>query len=190
MSRGTIRSFISVDVEDQNIIHGLVGVQRDLLGLASGLKPVEPQNIHVTLWFLGNITGDMVDRIHRKMMEVRFKPFILEVRGVGAFPSPGRPRVVWAGIGRGEEELLNIYNQLEPRLRELGFRPDPRGFTPHITIARVKGRPTPALAKRIVELADREFGAFRADCIRLKRSDLTPKGPVYTTLREVRAEEG
>jgi len=74
---------------------------------------------------------------------------------------------------------------LEPRLRLLGFSPDPKGFSPHLTIARVKsGRNKAELAKFITENANYEFGIVRAQCLRLKRSDLTPKGPIYSTLKE------
>jgi len=190
MSGGTIRSFIAIDVEDQEIVRRLVEAQSALAETGAKLKLVEPQNIHITLWFLGNITGDMVDRIHEQLKAIEFRPFVVEVYGVGAFPNPNRPRVIWAGVRKGQERLTEIYNQLVPRLRRLGFMPESRGFSPHITIARVKGRPSPALAKRILELANQDFGAFRADTIRLKRSNLTPKGPVYTTLREVKAKEG
>ncbi|MEM3442722.1 MAG: 2'-5' RNA ligase family protein, partial [Candidatus Bathyarchaeia archaeon] len=81
--------------------------------------------------------------------------------------------------------LQNIFNQLEPQLRRLGFKPDPKGFSPHLTIARVKsGRNKAELAKFIGEHSNYEFGVVKAECLRLKRSDLTPKGPVYSTLRE------
>jgi len=84
--------------------------------------------------------------------------------------------------------LRSIFNQLEPSLRSLGFAPDPKGFSPHLTIARVKsGRNKAELAKLLNENADYEFGIVRAECLKLKKSDLTPKGPIYSTIREVKA---
>ncbi|HDM26958.1 MAG TPA: RNA 2',3'-cyclic phosphodiesterase, partial [Candidatus Bathyarchaeota archaeon] len=88
MSGGTIRSFIAIDVEDQEIVRRLVEAQSALAETGAKLKLVEPQNIHITLWFLGNITGDMVDRIHEQLKAIEFRPFVVEVYGVGAFPNP------------------------------------------------------------------------------------------------------
>ncbi|RLG99708.1 RNA 2',3'-cyclic phosphodiesterase [Candidatus Bathyarchaeota archaeon] len=128
----------------------------------------------------------MVNKIYGAMENVSFKPFQVEIKGLGAFPNLRFPRVVWAGIRKGAEELRNIFEQLEPQLRKLGFQPDPKGFSPHITIARVKtGRNKAELAKTLKELAEKEFGVMIAKCLRLKKSTLTPRGPIYTTLKEV-----
>ncbi len=75
---------------------------------------------------------------------------------------------------------------MEPRLQRLGFRPDKKGFNPHITIARVRtGHNKVELARCIKELAELEFGVLKVDCLKLKKSVLTPKGPIYSTLKEV-----
>ena len=182
-----IRSFIAIDVEDQAIIERIIGIQ-SLIGKGN-VKLVEPENIHLTLWFLGNIGEGMVDIIYEQVLKkLDFKPFTIELRGLGAFPKVSRPRVIWIGVRRGEKELKNIYEQLKRLLPKLGFRPDPKGFSPHITIARVKGRRTD-LTKIIMENTDYEFGSFEAERIKLKKSTLTPKGPVYTTLKEVYAKK-
>ena len=183
---GTIRSFFSFDIEDQTIIRRLSEVQGMLANTGAHLKQVKPQNIHLTVRFLGDISPAMVDTIHEEMKQVSFSPFTVELRGLGAFPKLTYPRVVWAGIRKGADELRNVFGQLEPRLRGLGFKPDSKGFSPHLTIARVRtGRNKAQLIKLIQELEDYEFGAVKAECLRLKKSDLTPKGPIYTTLREV-----
>jgi len=181
-----IRSFISFDLEDEAILERLSEAQGTLIKTGADLKLVKPRNIHITVRFLGNISPGIVDKIHKAMENVQFDPFQVEIRGVGAFPNLRFPRVVWAGIKKGAEELRSVFEQLEPQLRQLGFKPDSKGFSPHITIARVKtGRHKSELVQRIRELVDEEFGVVEARCLRLKRSDLTPKGPVYTTLREV-----
>ena len=181
-----LRSFIAFDIEDKAIIERLSNAQMELVKTGADLKLVEPKNIHITIRFLGNISPGIVEKIFKAMENVNFKPFTVEIRGLGAFPSLRFPRVVWAGIKRGEEELKGIFEQLEPQLRKLGFQPDPKGFSPHITIARVRtGRNKGELIKKLKELIDLEIGVFTAKCLRLKRSTLTPKGPVYTTLREV-----
>jgi 2'-5' RNA ligase len=150
------------------------------------LKLVKPQNIHLTVRFLGNISPHMVDSVYEEMKQVSFAPFTVELVGLGVFPKLSYPRVVWAGIRRGADELTNVFEQLEPRLRELGFKPDNKGFSPHLTIARVRGgRNKAMLAEVIRQNEDYDFGKVKAECLKLKKSDLTPRGPIYTTLKEV-----
>lgn len=183
---GTIRSFFSFDIENETIVRRLSEVQGMLANTGADLKRVKPQNIHLTVRFLGDTSPPMVDAIYEEMKQVSFTPFEIELRGLGAFPKLSYPRVVWAGIRKGANELTNVFEQLEPRLRGLGFKPDTKGFSPHLTIARVRtGRNKVQLIKFVRELEDYEFGAIKAECLRLKKSVLTPQGPIYTTLREV-----
>ena len=182
----TIRSFIAFDIDNELVLNRLSEVQNMLINTGANLKLVKPQNIHVTMRFLGDISPPMIDSIHEEMKKISFTPFEIELKGLGAFPSLRYARVVWAGIRKGADELSNIFNQLEPRLKSLGFKPDSKGFSPHITIVRVRtGRHKAELVKCVKDLADYEFGVIKADCLRLKKSVLTPKGPIYTTLREV-----
>jgi 2'-5' RNA ligase len=181
-----IRSFIAFDINNESVLRRFSEVQGTLLNTGADLKLVKPQNIHVTVRFLGNISLHTADLIHEEMKKLTFTSFDVEIKGLGAFPSLRHSRVVWAGIRKGADELVNIFNQLEPCLRGLSFRPDPKGFSPHLTIARVKtGRSKSELVRCINDLADYEFGVVKADCLRLKKSVLTPRGPIYSTLREV-----
>jgi 2'-5' RNA ligase len=183
---GTIRSFVAFDIDNELVVRRLSEVQGMLVNTGADLKLVKPQNIHVTMRFLGNISLSMVDLIHEEMKQIFFTSFNIELRGLGAFPSLRYARVVWAGIRKGANELMNVFDQVEPRLRRLGFKPDPKGFSPHLTIARVRtGRHKAELIRCVEDLADYEFGVINADRLRLKKSVLTPKGPIYTTLREV-----
>jgi 2'-5' RNA ligase len=182
----TVRSFIAFDINNKEILKRLAEAQAKLAKTGADLRLVDTQNIHVTMRFLGDVQPKTVKKIHGEMKQVAFSPFDVEIRGVGAFPSTKYARVVWAGIQQGADELRNVFNQLEPRLRKLGFRPDSKGFSPHITVARVRtGRNKAELARCIDELADHEFGILRADCLKLKKSLLTPRGPIYSTLEEV-----
>jgi len=181
-----IRSFIAFDINNESVLRRFSEVQGTLLNTGADLKVVKPENIHITLRFLGNISPQMVNLIHEEMEKTAFTSFDAEIKGLGAFPNLRYARVVWAGIRKGAEELTNISSQLEPRLRGLGFRPDPKGFSPHLTIARVKtGRNKGELVRCVQDLADYEFGILKADCLRLKKSVLTPRGPIYSTLTEV-----
>lgn len=181
-----IRSFIAFDINSQSVLQRFTDVQGLLIKTGADLKLVAPENIHITLRFLGDISPNMVDSIHENMKNVSFSAFDCEVRGLGVFPDLRYPRVVWAGIRKGADELRSVFDQLEPNLRQLGFRPDSKGFSAHLTLARVRtGRNKGELARFIQDSADFDFGVVRADCLRLKKSVLTPKGPIYSTLREV-----
>jgi 2'-5' RNA ligase len=181
----TVRSFIAFDIENQNILRNLSNVQDMLMETGADLRTVKPENIHITLRFLGNIPVELVDEIHIAMEKTDFTSFNIELKGLGIFPNPNRIRVIWAGINKGASELDDIFCQLEPRLRTLGLKPDRKGFSPHLTIARVKtGRNKAQLARRVIDLRYYEFGLITANCLRLKRSVLTPKGPIYSVLRE------
>jgi 2'-5' RNA ligase len=188
---GTIRTFLAFDIEDQTVLRRIVQAQKMLANTGADLKLVSTQNMHLTVRFLGDIQPPMVDQIYEQMKHLVFSPFQIELDGVGAFPKPAYPRVVWAGIRNGAKELKNVFEQLEPRLRGLGFQPDNKGFSPHLTIARVRsGRNKAKLAELINELMDFDFGTVKAESLRLKKSDLTPRGPIYTNLREVTAKSG
>ena len=181
-----IRSFVAFDLDSESVLKKLTDVQAQLTRTGADLKVVEPKNIHITLRFLGNVTARTVEEIFGAMKRVQFAPFDVKICGVGAFPDARYARVVWAGITEGADKLRGIFNQLEPLLRSLGFAPDPKGFSPHLTIARVRSARNKAeLAKFINENLTYEFGVVRAACLRLKRSDLTPRGPIYSTLKEV-----
>ena len=181
-----IRSFIAFDINEPDVLERLTEAQRKLVETGASLKLVNPENIHITVRFLGNISVGIVNKIYEAMEKVDFKPFLVEIKGLGAFPRLSFPRVIWAGIHQGADKLQNIFEQLEPQLRKLGFQPDPKGFSPHITIARVKtGRNRAELVKCIETLSNEKFGEITANCLRLKKSTLTPKGPIYSTVKEV-----
>jgi 2'-5' RNA ligase len=180
-----IRSFIAFDIKNDNVLNRLAAAQKMLIQTNADLKMVEPTNIHITLRFLGAINPELVEKVYGVMKNVKFSPFNIQLSGLGVFPTLNYPRVVWAGITDGAQQLTGIFEQLEPQIHELGFAPDPNGFTPHLTIARVRSG---ANKQRLVDLVQRQenydFGIIRADCLRLKRSQLSPKGPTYSTLKE------
>jgi 2'-5' RNA ligase len=181
-----VRTFIAFDINNQSVLQKFMEVQSSLVRTGADLKLVDPQNIHMTMRFLGDVQVSRIDSIYESMKKTDFSAFTCEIHGLGAFPHLGHPRVVWAGIIKGSEELTRIANQLETELRQLGFRPDSKGFSPHLTLARVRtGRNKAELARCIQAMEDYEFGIVKADCLRLKKSLLTPKGPIYSTLREV-----
>ena len=189
MSQERIRSFIAVDLDDPNIRDRIVGAQQGLVQTRAALKVVEPGIMHLTLRFLGEIPQSTVELVKGAMNELRFRPFEVEFSGLGVFPNIRRISVVWVGITKGQEQLSDIFNQLEPKLRQFGLPADNKGFSPHMTIARVRSALNKeALAKYVEGLSEQEFGRMPVNSVRLKKSTLTPKGPVYTTIHEAKAE--
>jgi RNA 2',3'-cyclic 3'-phosphodiesterase len=139
----------------------------------------------MTIRFLGDITLNMVDKIFLEMQQTQFKPFPVQLTGIGVFPNLNFPRVLWVGIAQGAQQLQNVFTQLEPRLQKLGFSPEANAFSPHLTIARVRSpRNKPQLAEFVKINSQYNFGAVVAKCLRLKRSELTPRGPIYSNLKE------
>ena len=125
-------------------------IARDAPG--AQMRWVPPGNLHITIWFLGEVSEPRVEALPRSLKEpLEARPFTLRVGGAGAFPPSGAPRAVWLGLVAGREGLLAVHDQLRPRLLPLGFEPENRPFSPHLTIARVKDiRPSHAAALRQV----------------------------------------
>lgn len=181
----TIRSFIAFDLDNETLLKKFAYVQSLILKTGADVKIVEPENIHITLHFLGNISAEAVGKIYAEMTKIQFSAFDVKICGLGAFPNVNYPRVVWAGIISGVTELKSVFDQLEPKLQGLGFHSEARGLSPHLTIARVRsGRNKESLADLIRTNGNYEFGKTSAECLRLKKSQLTPKGPIYSTLKE------
>ncbi len=184
-----LRTFISIDIEDASILDRLVAVQEELSRSGADLKIVERRNIHLTIRFLGQIPSIMVDEVAKVMERARVPKFNIAIRGLGAFPGISRPRVIWAGVIDSSGSLVKIHKEIELGLRRLGFKRESEEFVPHITLARLKSRRN---IERVVQVIrryeDELFGEMVVKCIRLKRSILTPRGPIYSTLREVQLE--
>lgn len=181
----SIRSFLAFDIENEVVTNRLIAAQSLLIQTGADLKIVEPMNIHLTIRFLGDISPPLVEKIFEEMKKVQFTPFEAQISGLGVFPDLRYPRVVWAGITSGADHLKNIFSQLEPRLQCIGFIPDPKGFSPHLTIARVRsGKNKQQLGDLVTKNANFHFGTVKAQCLRLKRSILSARGPIYSTLKE------
>lgn len=188
MSQERIRSFIAVDLDESSVRERIVAVQKGLEQTGAQLKIVEPEIMHLTLRFLGEVPNTTIGKVEEAMDSVRFAPFEAEFTGLGVFPNPRRINVVWVGIKQGQEQLNSIFQQLEPKLRQIGLPPDDKGFSPHMTIARVKSAMNrDALAQYVESKSNEEFGKMAVKAVRLKKSTLTPGGPIYTTIHEVSA---
>lgn len=184
---GLVRCFIAVDVYDQALKERILEVQRRLESLDAKFTFVEPEKMHITLKFLGEISDLKIREIRESLGDLRFPPFNLGLKGMGVFPNPNRPRVIWIGVSEGADEISRLAEMVDDSLGRLGFPREAKGFKPHLTIARVKRSGGAALAEILREYSLREFGASKVESIKLKESTLTPKGPIYTTLHEWKA---
>lgn len=180
---------MAFDVEDEAVLERIIRVQRQLESAKARLKLVEPKNVHVTMRFLGEISPSTVDLIRKAMDEMKFYEFKIRLKGLGAFPKPTFPRAIWIGVREGNDELTRIYSEMESKLRGIGIRPENRPFHPHVTIARLKGGEKSKIVEVIDAMSDYEFGVIVGRSFRLKKSILSPKGPVYSTVHEVTASE-
>ena len=146
-----------------------------------GLRLVRPELVHVTMKFLGEVPLENVGLVTEALGRVKAAPFPARVSGMGAFP--GRAiRVVWLGLTGNFQEL---YENVEQVLKPLGFAPEARGFSPHVTLGRV-ARPNAEmnrqLGERIADFSARDLGSFNVDRFYLKKSTLTAGGPIYEDL--------
>ncbi len=186
MSSERIRSFISVDLDEPSIREKISAVQKDLALTGAPLKLVDPNILHFTLRFLGEIPQQTVGKVKEAMDALTFERFYVALNGLGAFPNLRRINVIWVGLTEGQDKLEGIFQQLEPKLGQFGIPPDNKGFNPHLTIARVKSNlKKEALADFITKQENLEFGRMAVTTLRLKKSTLTPRGPVYGTIHEV-----
>ena len=179
-----LRTFIAVDL-GKAIRDRIVALQETLARTGTEVKWVEPENLHVTLLFLGEVDDREVPRVCRIVAEAaaRQPAFPLAVETVGCFPNPRRPRVVWAGVGEGTRGLVALHDSLETPLLELGYRREERRYTPHITLGRVKSdRPTEKLAAALARQAGWKGGETTLREVLVMSSELTPRGPLYTVL--------
>jgi 2'-5' RNA ligase len=184
-----IRSFIAIDVEEKDVIRNISKIQKKLFETGANLKLIKPENIHITLSFLGDISITLIEKIHIELKKIYFTSFNIEVIGIGAYPNLRTIRILWAGIGKGIFELRNLVNQLEPRLRTIGIKQNHRGFNPHLTIARVKTSYKKSEIKNYIKkLNNYKIGSIKAENLRLIKSVLTPQGPIYKVLREVHSK--
>src|SRR5262249_13808209 len=156
------------------------------------VKWVEPENIHVSLLFLGEVNEraihDLCVAVGDCCAEV--ENFRLSVETVGCFPNPRRPRVVWAGIGAGKQEVVALHDALEGPLLDLGcYRREDRPYTPHVTLGRVKADSAQeSLAAAIARQSGWQGGEVDVREVHVLSSELKPSGPVYTVLSRAKLQ--
>jgi RNA 2',3'-cyclic 3'-phosphodiesterase len=181
----TVRTFVAVLLPDE--IRGRLAQEIDgLRRHASGVAWVAVENLHITVKFLGGVEETRLAEVSAALERAATVPaFGVDVRGLGAFPSTTRPRVLWAGAP-GAPEFTRLAEDVDRALVSLGFAPESRGFTPHVTLGRVREpRRNVALSEALEDAVGHPFGALRVERLSLMRSDLSPRGARYTELSAV-----
>jgi RNA 2',3'-cyclic 3'-phosphodiesterase len=183
----TIRTFVAFDLPDDIIDHA-ARLQAKLQAHGLKLRWVRPQNLHLTLKFLGDIPRQEATAVGQALQQASrgTPPLQLTVQGLSAFPGIKRPRVLWIGVGGQVDLVQALYRKLEDQLSDLGFAREKRGFTAHLTLGRFKaGWPVNNLLSAVEELGGYDPKPFLARRVVLYQSDLRPQGAVYTSLNDV-----
>lgn len=178
-----VRAFFAVDLT-AGIRNQFEAVQDILRDTDAKITCVNPTLMHITMKFLGEISDDVMQSIQEIVSEYSFVPAEISVSGVQLHPNK-RPRIVWADVednGWGAARVADLDRLLVP----LGIASESRIFTPHVTIARIK-RYDQTLRAAVAEVSDQTFGCMTVDTIALKKSTLTPNGPVYEDIMEITA---
>ncbi len=181
------RLFVAVKIAE-DLRKNLVEIQRLLQKTASEVKWTREDQFHLTLKFLGEVPSSKVQEIANQLTQVgqKTQPFEIELKGAGAFPNPLKPRVLWVGLERGEEEMANLARAVDQALQTLGFAPEDRPFKAHLTLGRPRVvKENPKLAQALQNLEAVPLGKMQVNTLILYRSILKPEGPEYTPLVKV-----
>jgi 2'-5' RNA ligase len=184
----SIRTFIAIKIPR---LDPLRRVLKELAGMGRALKTVDPDNLHVTLKFLGQTDVDFIPEV-RALMETAARshaPCELSLAGMRVFPHAERPNVVWAGLRRADT-LASLAAELEAGLEPNGFPRENRPFVPHLTLARVKARPPESLRDLLARHAKTAFGQATIDHVEFIRSEPGPDGSRYTVLATAQLGSG
>ncbi len=161
----------------------------DARNASHGIRWISPANLHLTLWFLGEVPEGRRERVIEALRPRLLEPcFALHVSGFGAFPPSGPPRVLWLGVVRGHDALSRLHDEIGARLLPMGFESDGRPYSAHLTVARIKDTPA-ASARRSIRDALAETtadaGDCRVDCLTVFSSRTLPEGAEYEPLLRV-----
>ncbi len=178
-----MRSFVAIEISNNDIINSIKKFQTEI---NINAKPVEPKNFHFTLQFLGEISEEISQKIIHALHKIEFSSFNVNMKEVGAFPKSKFPRVIWVGTDDdGGNMLIRLSKKVEKVLEPLGFFSN-KPFKPHITIFRIKKK-IGDITKELDNHKMIDFGMQEVTNIKLKKSELTPNGPIYSDLEEIKA---
>lgn len=178
-----IRAFLAIDV-DEDLKAKMYKIIKKFKQIDANIKYVELENLHLTLKFFGDIDTEGIDLLSSKIESVvsNFDNFTVKIKGCGAFPNNNRIKVIWFGLD-DDEIVRKLHDELDKEFVKLGFDKD-RKFSTHLTIGRMKSAKGKNKVKSTIEeFSDVEIGEMSVDRIILKKSTLTPQGPIYDDLK-------
>jgi len=178
-----MRAFVAIEVSDKDVLNSIHKIQTELNIKA---KPVELHNMHFTVQFLGEVSEEMIGKISDALNSIEFSAFSISFVSIGVFPKPNFPRVIWIGTDDGINELEKLAEMIRSKLSQLGFSPDKK-FKPHVTIFRVKNK-IGDISSKLEKFSSYYFGKQTVSEIKLKKSELTSIGPIYTDLLVVKGK--
>ena len=180
-----MRTFIAIEL-GKPVKDALSRLQSELNKSEADVKWVFPENIHLTLKFLGEVKEEKIPKIIQSLKKIAHtvNSFRAEINTIGAFPNAKSPRVIWVGIEQGKENLLQLAELIEDGAVKLGFPREERKFSAHITIGRVRSPKSKAALLQTMEQLQFDPLSQTIKSIALFKSTLTPKGPIYEKLSE------
>lgn len=182
-----VRSFVSIEIP-RPIREKIVMVPEPLKHVKGKVGWSNANNLHITLKFLGDCTRGRLEAISKKLADIaaRHKPFELSFEGIGLFPGPSKPRIIWLGIERGRKQLEALAEDVDVSMDSIGFKREAKRFRPHITLGRVKFLSSVTELKSAMDRIPKvTIEPMLAEHIFLMRSQLNPKGAVYTIIERL-----
>jgi len=173
-----VRAFIAITCPDE-LKKGILEIQKSINRFGR-MKLVEPENIHLTLKFLGNVDDNKLNKLVNTLNFIsENEKFRISLRGIGAFPSPGYVRVIWVGVDKGSDKIRIIQKGIDKELSSHGFKKDKR-FHSHFTLARVRSIDKQQIRRFLQDNATLELGSFGVTEINMMESKLSSRGPIYS----------
>ena len=180
-----MRTFVAVELTNSELLESIKKIQEEI---TIDAKPVKLENIHFTMLFLGEVTKGQAQKVQDALNTIEFAPFEVSFSGLGAFPKPRFPRVIWVGTDeKGGTRLIELAQKISKRLSNLGFKND-KPFKPHVTIFRVKNK-IGNITNELKNYETYEFGTQKISEIKFKKSILSSDGPEYSDLQVVKAKQ-
>ena len=183
----TLRTFIAIELPE-TAVSFVIRIQEVLKSYRFKIRWVQPENMHLTLKFLGDIHREDRVRIEDAISNAakECEPMQFAVKGMGVFPGVKRPRVVWCGLKGDTASLVDLQGCLDEKLIDVGFSKEKRPFKGHLTLGRAKGPVSPGkIIDAMKEISGFESKPFQVEAIALISSDLKPSGAVYTRLKSI-----
>jgi len=177
-----MRVFVSIEISNNEVINSIKNFQKII---KIDVKPTELKNLHFTLQFLGEVSKQIIDKVIQSFNTIEFSKFNISLKGIEAFPKLKSPKIIWIGTDeKSNKKMIKLSKKIEKALEPLGFSSE-KPFKPHITVFRIKKK-IGDITKEMENHKNVNFGIQEITSIKLKKSELTLNGPVYSDLMEIK----